>query len=102
MLPEILYFTKHRAVGAPYHRQYQGIISSYEVMEADYNRDTVKRNLLNTDAAYILIKKPKPDKNRHDLPHMIASNIIPAGMNVVKFPPKFKDIVILKTDKSRL
>ncbi|MCR5224762.1 MAG: hypothetical protein K6C34_01640 [Alphaproteobacteria bacterium] len=99
---KILYYTKHKAVGAPYHRQQQGIISAYEVMEAAYNREVVNSHLRNTESAYILIRKPSPDANKHDLPHMIANGKIPSGMTRVELPKKFDDIIVLKIDKRKI
>lgn len=53
--PALLYYTKHSAVGAPYHRQREGIISSYEVMEAPYDEEKVRGILKKSGASYIFV-----------------------------------------------
>lgn len=100
--PKILYYTKHKAVGAPYHRQQHGIISSYEVMEAPYNRKVVNTHLRNTDSEYIFIRKQKIEEKKRSLPYMVIEGKIPSGMTQVRLPKKFDDIVVLKIDKTKI
>lgn len=111
--PNILYYTKHCAVGAPYHRQQEGIISSYKVMEAAYNEEEVKKELQKTDASYILIiKSParynitankKANNRKQSLPEMIISGkSCPKWISIVKLPSKFHDVIVAKIDKEKL
>lgn len=62
--PSILYYTKHCAIGAPYHRQQEGIISSYEVMEAPYDEEKIKKILSETGASYIFVRCQKGNKGK--------------------------------------
>lgn len=100
--PKILYYTKHKAVGAPYHRQQQGIISSFEVIENTYDRNVVKRHLLTTQADYILIRKNQINAKNKNLGKLIEDGKIPAGMKVVPFSDKFRDMILLKIDRNNL
>ncbi len=111
--PNILYYTKHCAVGAPYHRQQEGIISSYKVMEAIYDEDEIKKELIKTNASYILILKSparyninanKKAKNlKQSLPDMIISEKnYPNWISIVKLPKKFKDVIVAKIDKEKI
>ena len=111
--PNILYYTKHCAVGAPYHRQQEGIISSYKVMEATYNEEEVKKELQKTDASYILIiKSParynitankKTNNRKQSLPDMIISGKnYPKWISIVKLPSKFHDVIVAKINKQKI
>ncbi|MBR1735079.1 MAG: hypothetical protein IJ730_06525, partial [Alphaproteobacteria bacterium] len=97
--PSILYYTKHCIVGAPYHRQEKGIISSYKVMEADYNEKDVKNILSKTDSSYIFIRKSAyscmDDRCSKTLPGMIIAGKYPSWITLEKLPKKFSDNVIL-------
>jgi hypothetical protein len=111
--PNILYYTKHCAVGAPYHRQQEGIISSYKVMEAIYNEDEIKKELIKTNASYILILKSPARYNinankkakdlKQSLPDMIISEKnYPNWISIVKLPEKFNDVIVAKIDKKKI
>lgn len=100
--PQILYYTKHNAVGAPYHRQQQGIISSHEVILAPYNREVVKAHLLTTKSDYIFLRKEHADARKKNLCQLINENNIPEGLTVVPFSKKFQNIILLKVDRNRL
>ncbi|MDR1561031.1 MAG: glycosyltransferase [Holosporaceae bacterium] len=104
--PEILYYTKHCVVGAPYHRQYQGIISSYKVMEDEYDEKTVKNILHSTNSSYIFIRKSKyrlnKPREKWNLANMIINGAYPKWISVVKFPNKFNDVIIAKINQRLL
>jgi hypothetical protein len=93
--PQILYYTKHSVVGAPYHRQTRGIISSYKVMEDMYDEKTVKDIIKETGSSYIFIRKGQY-KKPGSLSKMIMENTPPPWIEIVDLPPKFSDIVIAK------
>lgn len=103
--PMILYYTKHSAVGAPYHRQEQGIISSYEVMENAYSEQKIKNVLRETGAAYIFVRKSQLSKDKGQGPNlseMIINGNYPNWLQPVKLPAKFSDIAIAKVRKEVL
>jgi hypothetical protein len=93
--PKILYHTKHSVVGASYHRQVQGIISSYKVMEDKYDEKTVKDIIKTTGSSYIFIRKGQYKKTK-SLPKMIMENALPSWIEIVNLPPKFNDVIIAK------
>jgi hypothetical protein len=93
--PSILYYTKHSVVGAPYHRQQQGIISSYKVMEDKYDEKIVKNILKETNSSYVFVRK-KQYKEGKSLARMIIDNVQPKWIEIVKLPPKFNDVVVAK------
>ncbi|MDR2766193.1 MAG: hypothetical protein LBB63_01885 [Holosporaceae bacterium] len=110
--PEILYYTKHSVVAAPYHRQRQGIISSFKVLDDKYDKDNVQEILRATDSSYIFIKKPlgsKPSSEKKSsdvkktpnvggvsLTEMLMANNLPKWLQVVNLPPKFDDVLLVK------
>lgn len=104
--PAILYYTKHKVVGAPYHRQTEGILTSYEVMENDYIEDKTLEELEFVNASYIFIKKSmyenKNDKTKvykkQSLAKMIVEGKQPKWITIVKLPAKFDDVIIAKID----
>jgi hypothetical protein len=103
--PELLYYTKHSVVGAPYHRQTNGIIASYEVMEDVFRKHGVKNTLYKTNASYIFIRKSnygnkKGSNDEKSLAQMIVDNKYPEWISIVKLPEKFDDIIIAKIDKN--
>ncbi|GHT97659.1 hypothetical protein FACS1894126_2130 [Alphaproteobacteria bacterium] len=103
--PKLLHYTKHSVVGAPYHRQQQGIISSHKVMSGVFSEKTVGQILLDTNVSYIFIKKThyKYNKARGSLADLIAHNInIPSWISIVKLPEKFDDIIIAKVNREMI
>lgn len=101
--PNILYYTKHCAVGAPYHRQQEGIISSYKVMEAPYNENEVKKILKKTNSSYIFVRKYFICKTKKpSLPSMIITGNYPAWISIVKLPRKFDDIIVAKINSEKM
>lgn len=52
--PEILFYTKHSVVAAPYHRQTEGIMNAYYVLEAPFNEKRAREIVAITNASYIL------------------------------------------------
>jgi uncharacterized membrane protein len=95
--PALLYYTKHSVVGAPYHRQTEGIISSYKVMEDEYDEKTVRDILKTTGSSYIFIRKKQYQKSDlRSLAKMITDNVPPKWIEIVELPPKFKDVIIAK------
>ncbi|MDR2682016.1 MAG: hypothetical protein LBB29_03150 [Holosporaceae bacterium] len=96
----ILYFTKHSAVGANYHRQREGIIACYKVMKEKYHEQTVKSVLEATNSAYIFIHTS--DKIEQDsLPQMIIENKQPAWIERLEIPQKFNDIIVAKINREK-
>lgn len=100
--PSILYYTKHCTIGAPYHRQQEGIISSYEVMQAPYDEEKVKKIVKETGTSYIFIKVPKVDqkKGKKDnkvasLPQLILEKKIPEWLEKVRMSEKFEEEAIV-------
>jgi asparagine N-glycosylation enzyme membrane subunit Stt3 len=103
--PAILYYTKHSVIGAPYHRQINGIIASYRVMEDEFSDEVVRDILISTNTSYVFIKKSDyrkiNEKNNHkmSLPEMIINNKYPIWITPVKLHKKFDDIIVAKVDK---
>jgi hypothetical protein len=103
--PALLYHTKHSVVGAPYHRQERGIISSHKIMDAKYDEETVKSILKSTGSSYIFIKKYLYDKKRskpESLAQMLINNNCPDWINILKLPQRFSDVIIAKIDQEKL
>ncbi|GHU13238.1 hypothetical protein FACS189449_08330 [Alphaproteobacteria bacterium] len=111
--PKLLYYTKHSVLGAPYHRQQEGIISSYKVMQDAFSEKTVGKILLDTNASYIFIKKSAFAKRaiskahasaeHASLANMIVHNTnIPPWITIVKLSEKFDNIIIAKINKEML
>ncbi len=100
--PKLLYYTKHYVLGASYHRQIEGIINSYSVMEMDNDLSVVRKVLQKTKSQYIFIEH----KKQHLLPNSFASSVlaghIPQWLSVVKIPEKFSDYSIFKIDQDCL
>jgi hypothetical protein len=95
--PALLYYTKHSVVGAPYHRQSQGIISSFKVMEDEYNEKIVKEILKATNSSYIFIRNEQYKKSKaRSLSKMIIDNAAPEWIKVIQLPVKFNDVTIAK------
>ena len=97
--PKLLYYTKHRVLGAPYHRQIEGIISSYIVMEKDNDLSAVRKVLKKTNAQYLFIGH----KQEKHVPNSFAASVLagntPQWLSVVKIPEKFSDYSIFKINQ---
>lgn len=102
--PAILYYTKHSVVGAPYHRQQEGILSSYKVMTAQYSESEVIKILKETNSSYIFVRKNDflKSENKKSLAKMIVDGEYPNYLTPVSLAKKMNDIVIMKIDKSKL
>lgn len=103
--PALLYYTKHSVVGAPYHRQTEGIISSYKIMEDEYNEEIAETIMKTTNSAYIFIRKniyTKKPKNHKSLAQRIIDNDLPDWISILELPEKFSDVVIAKIDLKKL
>jgi hypothetical protein len=100
-----LYYTKHKVVAVPYHRQEQGILSFFSVMETDYNEDEVKRILSVTNTSYIFISKTMSyatPKAKNSLAGMIIQGTHPDWISIVKVPYEFEDVILVKVDQKKL
>lgn len=91
--PEILYYTSCRVVGAPYHRQTEGIISCYEVLQKDYDENCIRKILEQTHASYILFEKPAPKSSEKNLKNMMANNELPKWLEILKLQSSDKMIL---------
>ncbi|MDR1334668.1 MAG: hypothetical protein LBJ19_00095, partial [Holosporaceae bacterium] len=109
--PQLLYYTKHKIVGAPYHRQQHGIIASHEVMEAAFSSQKIKKILAITGASYVFIKKPQTKQTKNgqingvkalSLTEMIIAGQLPPWISIENFPKKFDDVVIAKIHRDLL
>lgn len=100
--PKLLYYTKHYVLGAPYHRQIEGIIASYSVMDMDKDLSVVRKVLQQTKSQYIFVGH----KQEHNFPNSFASAVLagemPQWLSVVKIPEKFSDYSIFKIDQDLL
>ncbi|MDR3179821.1 MAG: hypothetical protein LBT70_02885 [Holosporaceae bacterium] len=106
--PELLYYTKHSVVAAPYHRQSEGIARFYKTMMDAFDENTVKKILIDTNTSYIFLKKSTSVKNTlndgssQNLSSMIISNNLPKWISSVEIPKKFDDIIVVKVNKELL
>lgn len=109
--PQLLYYTKHKVIGAPYHRQHQGISASYEVMEAAFSQQNVEKILAATGASYIFIKKTPTQLKKNEqsnkngspsLTDMIIGGQLPPWISIENFPKKFNDVIIAKIHRNLL
>ena len=98
--PEILYYTKHSTVGAPYHRSTEGIVACCETLEKKFDEDVVLKNLKKTSASYILIKKVKVKKdkseNQKNLTELLSEGKIPDWLTPIKLPKKFENMILVR------
>jgi len=98
--PKLLYYTKHYVLGAPYHRQIEGITSSYIVMEMDNDLSIVRKVLKKTNSQYLFIGH----KQEEDVPNSFAASVIagniPKWLTAVKIPEKFSGYSIFKIDQN--
>jgi hypothetical protein len=100
-----LYYTKHKVVAAPYHRQEQGILSFFTIIESPYDEDVVGKILLQTKTSYIFISRSMCYANpatAGSLAGMIAEGRYPDWISIMEIPQKFADVIVAKVNKSRL
>lgn len=100
--PPILYYTKHCVLGAPYHRQTDGILYSYIITEMDFDNEIVKKVLKKTHSDFIFIKDDKYQRDKNSFAARILKNDYPEWISVVKIPDKFSDIVVAKVNHQLL
>lgn len=100
---QLVYFTKHCAVGAHYHRQPQGIIACHRVMEADYDEQLVKSILEATNSSYIFIRKADvyTGEKQRSLARMIVENQYPPWIVPLDISSKFSDIIVAKINREK-
>lgn len=99
--PKLLYYTKHCVLGAPYHRQIEGITSSYVVMEMDNDLSAVRKVLKKTNAQYLFIEH---DLENQQAPNsfavMVLKGNVPKWLTSIKIPEKFSGHSIFKIDQN--
>ncbi len=99
--PKLLYYTKHCVLGAPYHRQIEGITSSYVVMEMDNDLSAVRKVLKKTNAQYLFIEHKL---EKHQAPNSFAASVlegnVPKWLTAVKIPEKFSGHSIFKINQN--
>jgi hypothetical protein len=101
----VLYYTKHKVVSIPYHRQENGILSYFAVIEKEYDERVVKKILSATNTSYIFISKYATYANpsaRVSLAGMIVDGKYPDWISVVNIPAEFSDIILVKVDQVKL
>ncbi|MDR2794736.1 MAG: hypothetical protein LBB12_03095 [Holosporaceae bacterium] len=100
-----LYYTKHKVVGIPYHRQEKGILSYFAVIEKEYNEEIVKKILYITQTSYIFISKHAVYANpsaRTTFAGMIAEGKYPDWISIVNIPAEFNDVILARVDQIKL
>ncbi|MDR2267831.1 MAG: hypothetical protein LBD81_00070 [Holosporaceae bacterium] len=100
-----LYYTKHKVVSIPYHRQEHGILLFHLIAETEYNERVVKKILNTTGTDYIFISKSMCLMNpssRNSLAEMIAESRPPDWISIAAIPTEFEDVVLAKIDKKKL
>lgn len=100
--PKLVYYTKHYVLGAPYHRQTEGIISSYNVMDMDCDINIVRETLQKTKTQYIFIGHKQEKQFPKSFASKVLSGQVPQWLSIVKIPEKFSDYSIFKIDQDIL
>ncbi len=100
--PKLLYYTKHYVVGAPYHRQTQGIISSYIVTQMKNDAAEVRRTLKRTGSQFIFVNRKLKKQYPTSFASEIISGKIPQWLSVVEIPEKFSQHCVFKIDHELL
>ncbi len=100
--PKLLYYTKHYAIGAPYHRQTEGIIASYVVTQMKSNLSEVRKFLKKTDSQFIFISRKLKDLYPKSFSAEIISGQLPKWLTVVEIPEKFSWHCVFKIDQELL
>jgi hypothetical protein len=100
--PKLIYYTKHFVLGAPYHRQIEGIALSYAVMEMNKDIETVRKVLEHTNTHFIFVNH----KQQTEFPNSFASSLLaghlPKWISIVKIPEKFYAHSVFKVDQDLL
>ena len=100
-----LYYTKHNVVAAPYHRQEQGIIAFYEVMESPYNENKIKEIFQKTKTDYVFISKgmcySNPQKTANSFAGMLVQGRCPLWADIVPIPIEFEDVILVKINREK-
>lgn len=96
--PKILHYTKHRVLGANYHRQIQGIISSYNIMRRKYDEKIVIDTLRETNTEFIFIRNDDQVKKAGSFASQILEGRYPNWIRIVELPKKFSNAVIVEVD----
>ena len=99
---KLLYYTKHYVLGAPYHRQVEGILASYFVTEMNNNLNVVRKVLKKTNTQYIFVDHRLEKQFPHSFASSILSGQIPKWLNAEKIPTKFGGHSIFKVDQKIL
>jgi hypothetical protein len=100
-----LYYTKHKVVAAPYHRQEQGILAFFSIFERNYNESEVKKILLKTKTSYIFLSKTlsySNPKTQNSLVGMVIQGNGPDWISIVDIPAEFEDVLLIKIDHNKL
>lgn len=100
--PKLLYYTKHYILGAPYHRQIEGILASHIVMEMNNNLNTVRKVLKKTNTKYIFVDHRLAKQFPHSFASSVLSGQIPKWLHIEKIPTKFWGHSIFKVDQNIL
>ncbi len=100
--PKLLYYTKHYVVGAPYHRQTQGIIASYVITQRRNNPSEVRRTLKKTSSQFIFVNRKLKNQYPTSFAAEIISGKIPQWISVVKIPEKFSQYCVFEVDQKLL
>lgn len=96
--PKILHYTKHRVLGANYHRQIQGIISSYNVMRRKYDEKIVVDILRKTKTKFIFIRNDDQTRKAESFASRILEGKYPKWIHIVELPKKFSGAVIAEVN----
>lgn len=100
--PKLLYYTKHYVIGAPYHRQTEGIIASYVVTQMKNNLSEVRKFLKKTSSQFIFVNRSLKDQYPKSFASEIISGKIPQWISIVKIPEKFSQHCVFKVDQELL
>lgn len=97
---ELLYYTKHNVVAAPYHRQTIGIVRSDMIINKPFCEDIFKEIIKKTTADYILLDKNQSKyseriKNHDYLIDLIEGKKLPRWLSVVDIKDE-KNVFLLK------
>ena len=97
--PKLVYYTKHYVLGAPYHRQIEGIASSYAVMDMDNNIETVRKVLKHTNTHFIFVSH---EQQNNSFASSLLAGHLPKWISIVKIPEKFYGHSVFKVDQDLL
>jgi hypothetical protein len=100
-----LYYTKHRVVAVPYHRQGQGILSFFTITESPYDEIVAGKILLETKTTHIFISRSVCYMNHASagsLVSMIVEGQYPDWISIMDVPQEFEDVIIAKVNRSLL